>query len=82
MNQDFHISNNHIEVLTNFFTSEDFPVPQGFTDKDVNVNAKLLFSDSFFLYSRSDTKKLFHDCIMQTVALDQKVTEVIQSKCF
>jgi hypothetical protein len=44
------ISENHIQVLTKLFNSEAIPVPQGLTDKDVNVNAERLFSDSFFLY--------------------------------
>jgi hypothetical protein len=90
----------HIQELTKLFKSEDFPIPHGFTDEDVNINAKRLFSDSFFLYylknmskvgittfgvafsmaSRADVRKFFNESITQTVTLDQKLTEVMQSK--
>lgn len=44
------ISTDHIEQLQSLFHNEQFPVPQGFTDEDVNVQAKRLFSDNFTLY--------------------------------
>src|ERR1700754_226503 len=44
------IADTHIEQLTALFRSEDFPIPQGFTASDVNIDAKRLFADSFFLY--------------------------------
>lgn len=39
----------HIQTLSNLFTSENIPIPYGFTDEDVNVKAPRVFSDSFFL---------------------------------
>lgn len=45
-----HLAEQHIEQLTELFDAERFPVPQGFSVEDVNVNAKRLFSDSFFVY--------------------------------
>ncbi|KRE82434.1 hypothetical protein ASG89_14350 [Paenibacillus sp. Soil766] len=43
-------SDKHIHELSKLFISEDFPIPKGFTDEDVNMNAKRLFSDNFSLY--------------------------------
>ncbi|MFC5650730.1 DUF3231 family protein [Paenibacillus solisilvae] len=94
------LSDKQIQELTKIFNAEDFPIPKGFSDEDVNVNVKRLFSDSFFLYyiknmakvglvtysmtytmaSRSDIRSFFHDTLLKTVKLDQKVTEVLQSK--
>lgn len=48
--QALDISASHIPVLTNFFSQEGLPVPEGFSeDKDLNLNAPRLFSDSFYL---------------------------------
>ncbi|WP_341352470.1 DUF3231 family protein [Cytobacillus praedii] len=43
------ISNNHIQKLKKFFTQEKFPIPNGFTDEDVNLKAPPLFTDNFWL---------------------------------
>ncbi len=43
------ISNSHIRKLTKLMRKENFAVPAGFTEDDVNVNAPRLFSDSFML---------------------------------
>lgn len=40
----------HIPQLTNFLKGENWPIPQGFTEADVNLDAPRLFSDSFMLY--------------------------------
>jgi len=39
----------HVEFLEAFFKNEDFPIPFGFTDKDVLPEAPKLFSDTFVL---------------------------------
>lgn len=39
----------HIHKLTTLFHAEKFAVPKGFSDNDVHVNAKRLFSDAFYL---------------------------------
>ncbi|MET3291014.1 UNVERIFIED_CONTAM: spore coat protein CotF [Brevibacillus sp. OAP136] len=43
------LSKQHVQRITEIFKSENSPIPQGFTDEDVNLNAPRLFSDTFFL---------------------------------
>lgn len=43
------LATNRKEQLIQFFNEENYPVPQGFTDKDVNLNAPRLFSDVLYL---------------------------------
>lgn len=42
-------SKQNISFLKELFNKERFPVPMGFTEKDVHINAPRLFSDTFFL---------------------------------
>ncbi|MBP3949563.1 DUF3231 family protein [Bacillus suaedae] len=44
------ISMEHLDKLESFFKQENFPVPVGFSEKDVNLDAPRLFSDTFMLY--------------------------------
>jgi hypothetical protein len=44
-----HLAVQHVQRITDLFNSEDIPIPNGFTDQDVDVNAPRLYSDSFFL---------------------------------
>ena len=44
-----NLSNNHIKKLKEFFIQEEFPIPIGFTEKDVNLNAPPLFTETFWL---------------------------------
>ena len=44
------ISNGHIQLVTNVFNQEELPIPQGFTDNDVNIAAPRLYDDSFYLF--------------------------------
>ncbi|MFD1171164.1 DUF3231 family protein [Oceanobacillus picturae] len=39
----------HITALKVFFNKEDHPIPQGFTEQDVNLSAPRLFSDRLYL---------------------------------
>jgi len=39
----------NINALEKIFNKDQFPIPQGFTEKDVNVNAPKLFSDTFMV---------------------------------
>lgn len=39
----------HLETIDNIFNAEGIPVPVGFNDEDLDVNAPRLFSDSFSL---------------------------------
>ncbi|KAB2492682.1 DUF3231 family protein [Priestia endophytica] len=45
----YNISYAHIEELTTLFQKEQIPLPTGFTDEDVNVNAPRLYTDAFML---------------------------------
>ena len=42
--------NEHIEELKNIFMEEALPLPNGFTDQDVDLNAPRLFTDDFYLH--------------------------------
>jgi hypothetical protein len=48
MQQSLDLSNQHLLDATNLFNEEKLPIPDGFTDNDVNINAPRLFSDSFY----------------------------------
>ncbi|MEC2074521.1 DUF3231 family protein [Metabacillus fastidiosus] len=50
VNHALDMSQQHIEIIKGIFSDEGIPVPQGFTEKDVNLKAKRLFSDKFYLY--------------------------------
>lgn len=62
------LSNNHIKVIKKLFNQEMFPIPNGFTDEDVNLNAPPLFSENFWLkyiYSMS-----MHGCSLYSLAFN------------
>lgn len=40
-------SQHHVKVISEIFDADKFPLPVGFTDDDVNINAPPLFSDIF-----------------------------------
>ena len=51
------LSTNHVNRITQIFTSVNFPIPHGFSHEDVDLNAKRLYSDGFMLaYIRNVTK--------------------------
>ncbi|WP_106494714.1 DUF3231 family protein [Lentibacillus sp. Marseille-P4043] len=43
------ISQEHKKKLTTIFTQENYPIPQGLTEKDINLDAPRLFSDRIYL---------------------------------
>ncbi|WP_309118894.1 DUF3231 family protein [Paenibacillus sp.] len=45
----YDLSAKHVRRVAHLLTEEECPVPQGFTDKDVDLNAPRLYSDTFFL---------------------------------
>jgi len=49
LEQHLAISNAHKQKITEIFKDENYPVPQGFTDHDVNLDAPRLFSDRIYL---------------------------------
>ncbi len=66
------LSESHIEQLTAFFNNESYPVPQGFTDNDVNVGAPRLYSDSYILYYLHQLGKLGINAFSVAVALSAR----------
>jgi hypothetical protein len=42
-----HLSEQHIKTVTAIMNAENFPIPYGFTEKDVDLSAPRLFSDAF-----------------------------------
>lgn len=43
------LMHSHLEKLTQIFEKENKPLPIGFTDQDVNIDAPSLYSDNYFL---------------------------------
>lgn len=43
------LAEQHIQAITGIFKEENFPIPFGFTEHDVNLSAPRLFSDAFWL---------------------------------
>jgi hypothetical protein len=52
------ISNGHIQLVTNVFNVEGLPIPQGFTEDDVNIDAPRLFDDPFYLFYLTNMSQL------------------------
>jgi hypothetical protein len=44
------LSERHVQKVSEFFVGEGIPIPQGFTNEDVNIHAPRLFQDPFYLY--------------------------------
>lgn len=44
-----NLSTTHLEKLIQIFQDENLPLPTGFTNEDVNLNAPRLYTDSFIL---------------------------------
>ncbi len=44
------LSENFVQKITVIFKNENFPIPQGFTEEDVHLDAPRLFSDEFWLF--------------------------------
>ncbi|WP_449538709.1 DUF3231 family protein [Ferdinandcohnia sp. Marseille-Q9671] len=43
------ISESHIEKVTKIFEEEGYPIPKGYTDEDLNLEAPRLFTDKLYL---------------------------------
>jgi spore coat protein CotF len=52
------LSQNHVQTIKEIFTHENFPIPQGFTNEDVNVTAPRLYSDPFYLIYLQNMSKI------------------------
>jgi hypothetical protein len=44
------LSESHVQQISVFFNGENYPIPKGFTEEDVNVHAPRLFQDPLYLY--------------------------------
>ncbi|UGB28939.1 DUF3231 family protein [Metabacillus sp. B2-18] len=44
------LAQQHVSVVTKIFTEEKHAIPEGFTEKDVDIKAPKLFTDEFFLF--------------------------------
>lgn len=44
------LSQEILKRIEEIFTKENFPIPQGFTEKDVNLGAPRLFEDQFYVH--------------------------------
>lgn len=56
LKQSLEISEGHVQQITNIFTEEGIPLPDGFTENDIDVSVPPLFYDMFglsFVYSMS-----------------------------
>ncbi|ETI68044.1 DUF3231 family protein [Neobacillus vireti] len=49
LQQAFEISDGHVQWITRIFTEEGIPIPDGFSEKDVNLSAPRLFYDMYGL---------------------------------
>jgi hypothetical protein len=57
INHALDLSQQHAEMIKGIFTEEKIQIPQGFTEQDVNLKAKRLFTDIFFIrYIRNMAK--------------------------
>jgi hypothetical protein len=45
-----HLGENHVEKIKAFLSRDNFPIPQGFTDNDVDIRTPRLFTDQFCLH--------------------------------
>ncbi len=43
------LSRSHLDKIEHFFRQENFPIPKGLTEEDVNLQAPALFTDTFLL---------------------------------
>ncbi|WP_082153717.1 DUF3231 family protein [Bacillus sp. LL01] len=45
-----HLTESYVQEIGAIFKQENFPIPVGLADEDVNLDAPRLFSDEFYLY--------------------------------
>ncbi|MED3574190.1 DUF3231 family protein [Cytobacillus praedii] len=51
------LSEEFLKIINDIFTKENFPIPHGFTEADVNINAPRLFQDEFYVHYLKYTAK-------------------------
>lgn len=52
-----HLSEEFLGVIEDIFTRDEFPIPQGFSEKDINLGAPRLFQDEFYVHYLKYTSK-------------------------
>lgn len=52
-----HLCNRHLETVSDLFRSEAIPIPHGFGEEDVDLQAGRLFSDTFYLMYLKNVSK-------------------------
>jgi len=52
-----NLSEEFMKTIKDIFTKDNFPIPFGFTEKDVNLNAPRLFLDQFYVHYLKYTSK-------------------------
>ncbi|AGK53211.1 DUF3231 family protein [Bacillus sp. 1NLA3E] len=50
VNNALNLSESFIQIIKDIFLHENFPIPIGFTEEDVNLDAPRLFFDEFYLH--------------------------------
>ncbi|MDQ0255875.1 hypothetical protein J2S74_003259 [Evansella vedderi] len=61
----------HLEKISNIFKEENFPIPSGFSDDDIDLTAPSLFNDSFalsFVYSNAAIGLMGYGKLTATIA--------------
>lgn len=77
------LSQQHVEIIKGIFEEEEIVVPEGFTDKDVNLKARQLFSDSLclhYLKSMSKGGLAVYAAVLPTIYRED--IRAFYSKCF
>lgn len=57
LNNALNLSESFLQTVKNIFIQENFAIPQGFTEDDVNLHAPSLFVDEFYLHYLKYTGK-------------------------
>jgi hypothetical protein len=71
------ISQQHMEDIKNIFLQEDFPIPHGFSNDDINLSAPPIYNDTFalsFVYGMSRIGLVSYGMITSTIARDDALT--------
>lgn len=58
MEDALNICNKRVAKVAEIFNKEKLPIPSGFTDSDVNLNAPRLFTDPYYLYYLINANKI------------------------
>jgi hypothetical protein len=51
------LSKEFLKIIEGIFTKESFPIPKGFSEEDVNLNAPRLYQDEFYVHYLKYTSK-------------------------